>query len=274
MIPAPPTKPSPTAVLKAAAPQRHPIVQGIRRMALRTLVACGLYPHIHNNRMPFKTLEFRELLKGIRFSKQDRVLDLGCGTGTQTLVVGRRCGEIVGVDVSEGAVAQAQQMGTHFEGMIDASFHCTPVEEAGFAAESFDKVCSFCVIEHIPNYQEVLGELHRLLKPGGELILSADSLETIADAEILEKHAEDNFVVLYFREDTLRSALEEAGFRDIEIWPIFRSDYARREFVGGIPKQFGYSFVGAYLKYLRLRLSEALTSKKKPGIFLIAQCRK
>lgn len=241
---------------------------------LKALVACGLYPHIHNNRMPFKTLEFRELLRGVRFSRRDRVLDLGCGTGTQTLVVGRRCGEIVGVDVSETAVAQAQQMGAHFEGMIDAKFHCTRVEQAGFEGDSFDKVCSFCVIEHIPNSQEVLQELHRLLKPNGQLILSADSLETITDMEIIEKHAQENFVVQYFREDTLRKALEKAGFRDIQIWPIFRSDFARREFIAGIRRQFSYGFVRAYWNYLRLRWHEAVTSRKKPGIFLIAQCRK
>lgn len=273
MIPAPPTQPSPAALQKLR-PQRHPLVQGLRRSVLRALVACGLYPHIHNNRMPFKTLEFRELLKGVRFTGNDRVLDLGCGTGTQTLVVGRRCGSIVGVDVSETAVEQAQQMGTHFDGMIDASFHCTPIEAAGFDAESFDKVCSFCVIEHIPNYQEVLKELHRLLKPNGQMILSADSLETITDQKIIEQHARENFVFQYFREDSFRKALEEAGFRDIKIWPIFRSEFARREFEGGIRKQFSYGFIGAYLKYLRLRLAEALTSKQKPGIFFIAQCRK
>ena len=46
---------------------------------------------------------------------------------------------------------------------------------AGFEDDKFDVIYSVCVIEHIPNYEEVLREAFRTLKPGGTLcLLEAD----------------------------------------------------------------------------------------------------
>ena len=61
------------------------------RVFLRDLlVRVGLYPHVTLQCMPFKTYEFRELLARAPFTGGERVLDLGCGIGTQTIIVGRR----------------------------------------------------------------------------------------------------------------------------------------------------------------------------------------
>ena len=158
---------------------------------------------------------------------------------------------------------------------IRSLFLCGKVEELHLDEHSFDKVCSFCVIEHIPNHMDVLRELHRLLVPGGELILSADSLETINDPGLLAKHRKENRVVTYFREDTLRQALEESGFRDIKIRPIFRSEFSHRKFCSMI-RNMGRrrSYVGSLIEYLWLRFQERWTRNKERGIFLVARCRK
>lgn len=264
---------TPCAVPYSAPARPMGPLRRVRRGLLRMLVTLGCYPHISLNRMPFKTYEFYELIGLSGLKSTDDVLDLGCGTGAQTLIVGRKCRHVTGVDTSEPFIQEARRMASHFRGMIDADFLATRVEEAGFVSETFDKVLSFCVIEHIPNHDEVLRELHRVLKPGGRMILSADSLETIEDPSLIAKHRAENYIARYFREDTLRESLSQAGFRDIKIHAIFRSRYARRQFERGIRKEFRYGYWGAWLSYLRLCLHERL-SRSPRGIFLIATCAK
>jgi len=233
----------------------------------------GLHPHISAAKVPFKIFEFRELLRGSPVRSTDRVLDLGCGIGSQTLLVGRRCREIVGVDILPDAIETARAQARSFEGLVDAKFHCGPVERLGLPERSFDKVFSFCVIEHIPNCDEVLAELARLLVPGGELVLSADSLEGIEDPELLEKHRRENLVERYFRPDDLRARLERAGLEVEALYPIFRSDYARALFEDGIRRSFSYGWLESLAKYARLRWHEGLCRSRDRGLFLIARCR-
>ncbi|MCA8960832.1 MAG: methyltransferase domain-containing protein [Planctomycetes bacterium] len=247
---------------------------GLRALVRSIAIRARLYPHITLNRMPFKTFEFRELMKLTRFDADDRVLDLGCGTGTQTILVGRRCRQVVGVDTDPAWIARARQVAARFEGVVDCAFRHGPVEAQGFESASFDRVLSFCVIEHIPNYDEVLAELHRVLKPGGQLVLSADALEGIEDPELIERHRTDNHVFQYFRADTFRRCLEEAGFEVETLYPIFRSEAARRWFEADIRSGFRYSYLGALTRYFRLRLQEALCRQRERGLFLIASCRK
>lgn len=254
--------------------EESPPATGLRQTLRRCAIRWGLLPHITMNRMPFKTYEYYTLLKHVDLKPTDRVLDLGCGAGTQTLMLGRHCGSIVGVDTSEEGIATACARATQFDGFVDAAFHCGPVEELDLPAGSFDKILSFCVLEHIPNYQEVLRELHRLLAPGGDLVLSADSLELIEDAALIEKHQRENHVVNYFRLPTLEGDLIDAGFQPLALYPIFRSRYCTREFERGITRGFSYGYFQALAKYWRMRIHERLSRNFDRGLFLIAHARK
>jgi len=250
-------------------PRRSLAKRWLRRLALRA----GLYPHISSSKVPFKIFEFTELLRGSPVRPTDRILDLGCGIGSQTLLVGRRCRKVVGVDILPEAIETARAQARAFEGVVDAEFHCGPVETLGLPAASFDKVFSFCVIEHIPNCDEVLAELARLLVPGGELVLSADSLEGIEDPELLEKHRRENRVERYFRAADLRARLERAGFEVEALYPIFRSEHARARFEEGIRRGFAYGYFEALLETARLRWHERRCRERERGLFLIARCR-
>ena len=48
--------------------------------------------------MPFKIFEFKELQKDIEFSNSDVILDIGSGGGFQTLLLGKTCKKIIGID--------------------------------------------------------------------------------------------------------------------------------------------------------------------------------
>lgn len=253
----------------AARPRRSLAKRWLRRLAVRA----GVYPHISSSRMPFKIYEFAELLRGSPVRPTDRILDLGCGIGSQTLIVGRRCRQVVGVDILPDAIETARAQARAFEGIVDAEFHCGPVESLGLESASFDKVFSFCVIEHIPNCDEVLAELARLLVPGGELVLSADSLDGIDDPELLGKHRRENRVERYFRPEDLRERLERAGFTVEALYPIFRSDHARERFEDGIRRGFAYGWLEALREHALLRWHERRCRQRERGLFLIARCR-
>jgi SAM-dependent methyltransferase len=83
-----------------------------------------------------------------------RTLDLGCGIGHSYELLAPR--ETVGVDIDPEALA-GQDRETHAADMRDL-----PFEDA-----SFDSVLSVQSIEHVPDPERVLGEVRRVLAPGG-----------------------------------------------------------------------------------------------------------
>ncbi|MBN8802083.1 MAG: class I SAM-dependent methyltransferase [Stenotrophomonas acidaminiphila] len=100
--------------------------------------------------------------------KGKKVLDFGCGSGYGTLRISGLAQEAYGVDVAADAVlyakARYQNENLHF-------LQIDPQSPLPFAAGSFDVVLSFQVIEHVNDDDAYLREAHRLLKPGGTLVL-------------------------------------------------------------------------------------------------------
>jgi ubiquinone/menaquinone biosynthesis C-methylase UbiE len=99
----------------------------------------------------------------IPFAREKRVLEVGCGTG---LVLGRVAAvarEAVGVDLSPGMLSVARQRGLEVrEGSAT---------ELPFAEATFDVVCSFKVLAHVPELDRALSEIDRVLVPGGVAVL-------------------------------------------------------------------------------------------------------
>ncbi len=223
--------------------------------------------------MPFKIYEFKTLVSGISFSQEDVILDLGCATGVQTLCLGKKCRRIVGIDPDSDAIACARVFSSHARNGALAEFRCGTLEAVHFQSNCFDKVFSICVIEHIPNYEQVMAEVYRILKPGGMFVLSVDSLELIDDQEILEKHRKDHKVVKYFHSDELNAVLEKIGFRNVKVYPIFRSAFAKKLFVKGVKNGFSFNPISAIINYTVLSLTE-LHPRHKKGLFFVAKCKK
>jgi SAM-dependent methyltransferase len=132
---------------------------------------------------------------------------VGCGEGHWTALLARRGAAVVGVDVSEPRLARALRRRS------SASFLRMDAEELEFADASFDKAVSFCVVEHFQRDERVLAHLARVVRPGGGLFLSADSLSNpgISDAERLTHRRRYAAFNLYTRE-SLGEKLDRAGF--------------------------------------------------------------
>jgi ubiquinone/menaquinone biosynthesis C-methylase UbiE len=221
---------------------------------------------------PHKIFEFKQIIKQIDIQKEDIVLDFGCGIGIQTLLIGKKCKKIIGIDVSKQAINWARFFGDICSNKINSDFFCKKLQIAKFKNNFFNVVFSICVLEHILKKNETLNEIHRIMKPGGLLVISVDALTPIKSLELLKKHKEDHDVENYFTEQYLNTILSDIGFRDIHIMPILKSNYAINFFSQGI--KFGFKKRIDFLSsYFCILMSEKRTTNKE-GIFLIAKCKK
>ncbi|MFH1068601.1 MAG: class I SAM-dependent methyltransferase [Candidatus Glassbacteria bacterium] len=98
-----------------------------------------------------------------RMPAEARVLEVGCGEGYGTSLIGRKVREVTGLDIDPAAVDHA--------GRRYGSDRCRFVRYDGvripFADGAFDVAVSFQVIEHVPDDRAFVAEAHRVLAPGG-----------------------------------------------------------------------------------------------------------
>src|SRR5678815_4616235 len=88
------------------------------------------------------------------------------------------------------------------------------VEQMPFADASFDKVISISCIEHFADPFLGLTEMARILRPGGRLTISADSLlPQNSTAEYRDWHKRRHFVTRYFSQDELFDMMRSSGMR-------------------------------------------------------------
>ncbi len=243
----------------------------------RSLTNLFTWLRLHPNRWSvgnaFKVHEYCELVDRSGLRRDDVVLDLGCGQGLQTQLLAWDCAKVVGVDVSPSAIEQARQRSRFSPVRSRLQFYCSPLEEAGLPSDHFDHVFSFCVLEHIPNLDVVLAELARIVKPGGELHFTVDSLGTIADQAVIERHRADHFVIEYFTPQSIRERLSNAGFEVTESYPIFTSPLARDEFVKRIVSGGSLNLLGKIRLYRELR-REDRENASPAGIMVLVRARK
>jgi SAM-dependent methyltransferase len=123
------------------------------------------------------TVDFRQL----PIQPGTRLLDLGCGAGRHAFEAARRGADVVALDTDRGELAQVSAIAA---AMAEAGEIRTPASimtAAGdatampFPDDSFHVVIAAEVLEHIPADQRAIGEIARVLRPGGVLAVTVPS---------------------------------------------------------------------------------------------------
>jgi SAM-dependent methyltransferase len=128
-----------------------------------------------------------------RLDSGERVLDLGSGAGTDSLVAAQMVGpqgQVTGIDMTPEMLAKARAAAAEL-GVTNVEFVAGEAERLPFPDGSFDVMISNGVIDLIPDKDAVFAELHRVLAPGGRL--------QIADV-------------------TIQNPVSEEGRRNIDLW--------------------------------------------------------
>lgn len=163
--------------------------------------------------------KLHHLLRLVRFDgyQGKRVLDVGCGAGTDLVRFARGGALVSGVDLSGSAIALARQ--NFAQHGLDADLREADGERLPFGDGTFDLVFAHGVVQYTPDPAALVRECRRVLRPGGEAIFQAynriswlNALSGLMkvpleheDAPVLDKYSASEFKALL------------AGFREVRI---------------------------------------------------------
>jgi len=154
-----------------------------------------------------------------------RLLDIGCATGNFLHMV-RRLGpwEVYGLDISPEAAEYARQR-------FGLDIFIGEVAQACYPSAYFDAVTLWDVIEHVHDPKGTLVEIHRILKPGGLLLISTPNLWSW-DARIFGRYwvgLDAPRHLFIFSPATLQKLLQKTGFRmdKMRSFTLFYKPFAR-----------------------------------------------
>jgi SAM-dependent methyltransferase len=195
-----------------------------------------------------------------------RVLEVGCGAGTDLVRFARGGAVVAGVDLSSSAIALAR---SNFEQQgLAADLREADGERLPFPDDSFDLVYAHGVVQYTANPRALVAECRRVLKPGGQAIFQVYNriswLNALSKLMKVPLEHEDAPVLLKFSAGEFRALLD--GFREVRIVEE-RFPVKSRLHKGWKAAAFNTLFVGTFNA-----LPRALV--RRFGWHLLAFCRK
>lgn len=148
-----------------------------------------------------------------------RVLDIGCGTGTQAIAIHRRAqpgGSVVGVDVSENMTAAARRKVRRVG--VEIVFHHADAARLPFEDGCFDVVTITTVMHMIPPSRRrlCLSDASRVLRCGGRVLLIDYAGNPEERSRWTAKHGRHGLFDLH----SLSESLSDTGFDELDGGPL------------------------------------------------------
>ena len=116
----------------------------------------------------------QKVYEGVDFSRQTRVLELGCGVGAQTEILLRRFPDlrIDGIDSAPAQIERAKQRLAPFVAREQVQFGVGDALHLPYPARNFDGAFLCWFLEHVQEPVAILAELRRVLQPGAIVYLT------------------------------------------------------------------------------------------------------
>jgi SAM-dependent methyltransferase len=150
----------------------------------------------------------------------ETVVDLGSGAGIDAFLAAKRVGPegtVIGVDMTPEMLGKARAAATRL-GLANVEFREGRLEALPVDDATVDAVTSNCVINLVPDKAAVFGEIARVLKPGGRLVVSDIVLErALPEAVERDLLAYVGCVAGAVVRDRYFGDLEKAGLGEVEI---------------------------------------------------------
>lgn len=192
-------------------------------------------------------------------SAKGKLLDIGAGTG-DFLVVAKNDGwNITGIEPSTKAKGIAINKGVNFADSLSA-----------LESHSFDIITMWHVLEHVPNLEDYLTELKRLIKPSGTIIIAVPNFKSF-DANFYGRHWAAYDVprhIWHFSKTAIEKLFAEKGIQLTAVLPMkFDSFYV--SLLSEKYKTGRMNFIRAFFVGLKSNLNGKKTNEYSSHIYIL-----
>ena len=181
-------------------------------------------------------------LLGLQQTKNMKILDAGCGVGGTSMYLAQRFpnASFKGITISPLQI----ELANHFvkeKQITNAEFTLKSFVDTGFADNSFDGIFALESITYAKNANNVIDELHRVLKPGGKLVIIDGLLNDVTLNSVMQKIYDDFCIARGFSDpphlDDLEEYIRKKGFSNINHKDLSKqvAKSQIRSFVIGLP---------------------------------------
>ena len=155
-----------------------------------------------------------------KINEGDTVIDLGSGAGNDCFVARHETGakgKVLGIDFAEPMIAKARKNAEKL-GYNNVEFRQGDIEEMPVSDNLADVIVSNCVLNLVPDKQQVFSEIYRVLKPGGHFSIS----DIVLVGELPDALKEDaemyaGCVAGAIQKEEYLGYISELGFQDIRL---------------------------------------------------------
>ena len=152
--------------------------------------------------------------------KEDRVFEIGCGTGVATIPLSKYVKEITATDISENMIQKAREKAKN-QSKDNIIFRTGELTEMEVEPESYDVVAAYNVLLYMKNQEEVLKKIYEVLKPGGIFLSATDCLGRNLSKDSVTKFWKSKLHLMpYVAFDTPISLMRKVQKNDFEVLEI------------------------------------------------------
>ncbi|HLW95864.1 MAG TPA: class I SAM-dependent methyltransferase [Solirubrobacteraceae bacterium] len=145
-----------------------------------------------------------ELISGLKLGSGAQILDAGCGSGRNMIDLAE-LGTVTGVEISDASVERARQRD------VGEVLQCS-LTDLPLPSDAFDVAVCLDVIEHVEDEQGALGEMLRVVRPGGSLVITVPAYQWLwSNHDVINHHFRR------YTSRTLSRATKQAGWKTVRL---------------------------------------------------------